>query len=302
MRAQRPLVSAVIPSCRRPELALRAVRSALAQTLQAIEVIVVPACPGDGLAAALEAIHDERLRVLEPKPLGASAARNRGIEAAQGLWAAFLDDDDEWLPEKLERQLSAANASAQPRPLISCRMLARGDNGDTVWPRRLPEPGEPLGDYLFRRRTLRGAGGFAQTSTLFVPLDLVREVRFDEELQIAEDLDWALRAEAAGSHVEFPGAEPLAVWNLDGGRERLSAADAAWRQAAAWANRSRHLLSPEAYASYLLTWVSYDAAREDGGWTAWRELARQARRNGRPSALDWLVHCGHFLLRRGAGR
>jgi len=293
--ASTPLISAVIPSCRRPELAARAVRSVLAQTFPNLEAVVAPACPGDGLIERLASIDDPRLRVLEPQALGASAARNRGVAAARGRWVAFLDDDDEWMPKKLERQLAAAAASKQPRPVISCRMLARFDGGAFVWPRRLPEAEEPIGDYLFRRRSLFGGGGFVQTSTILAPRELLLEVPFREDLQRIEDLDWVLRAERAGSRVEFAAPEEtLAVWDIQDNRPRQSGAGA-WRTSLDWIRANPELVSRRAYASYLLTWVSAEAAREGASWRAWGELWREARRAGSPSLLDAAVHLGHFL-------
>ncbi|MBI1357225.1 MAG: glycosyltransferase [Acidobacteria bacterium] len=290
-----PLVSAVIPACRRPAAAARAVRSALAQSWSSLEVIVVPACPDTDLGGELASIADPRLRILEPRRLGASEARNRGVRAAAGRWVAFLDDDDEWSPRKIELQAAAAEASPQARPVVSCRLRARWSQGELVWPRRVPAPGEAIGDYLFRRQSLFGGGGLVQTSTLFAPRELLLELPFREDLRIAEDLDWVLRAERAGSRVEFAGTEPLALWDIEDDRPRLSSAPGAWREALAWIRDERELVSPEAYASYLLTWVSAEAAREGGGWKSWRELWREARRGGRPSLLDAAVHAGHFL-------
>ena len=104
-----PLVTVVIPTRRRPELVQRALRSVLAQTHTALDVVVVIDGPDPATAEALRNWPDERMRVLQnPAPIGAGAARNRAALEAKGAWIAFLDDDDEWLPDKLARQLAAA--------------------------------------------------------------------------------------------------------------------------------------------------------------------------------------------------
>lgn len=99
------LISAVIPTRDRPELLLRATRSALAQTYKNLEVVVVIDGWSAATSKALESIVDKRLRVVTlNQSVGGGAARNEGVQHAKGDWIAFLDDDDEWLPEKLVKQ------------------------------------------------------------------------------------------------------------------------------------------------------------------------------------------------------
>lgn len=106
----RPLVSVIIPTRNRKRLIARAMRSVLGQTLEDFEMIVVDDASTDGTADLVRqtAARDPRVRPLElPDRVGAAAARNRAIEAARAPWVAFLDDDDEWLSQKLERQVAA---------------------------------------------------------------------------------------------------------------------------------------------------------------------------------------------------
>src|ERR1700743_3192727 len=104
-----PIVSIVIPTAGRPQLVLAAARSVLAQTVTDIELIVVVDGPDPDTEAALTTVADPRLRVLRnPASVGPGQSRNVGLAAARGDWVAFLDDDDEWLPQKLARQLAAA--------------------------------------------------------------------------------------------------------------------------------------------------------------------------------------------------
>ena len=109
-----PLVSIIIPSYNRPAAFVkRAVDSALRQTYQALEVVVVddnaPGSPArEALAALLETYKgDARVRaVINARNLGGSEARNEGVNAARGEYLAFLDDDDEFRPEKTEKQMA----------------------------------------------------------------------------------------------------------------------------------------------------------------------------------------------------
>lgn len=106
-----PLVSAIIPTYKRPHLVTQAVHSILTQT-PALEVIVVVDGPDAATLDSLHSIRDARLRVhVLPHNGGLSNARNTGVELANGRWVAFLDDDDTWLPRKLELQLAVAQCS-----------------------------------------------------------------------------------------------------------------------------------------------------------------------------------------------
>jgi glycosyltransferase involved in cell wall biosynthesis len=100
------LVSVIIPTRDRPELVVRAVRSALAQTYANQEIVVVD----DGSAVPLvlppDLAGDARVRTVRlGSPSGAGRARNAGVQASKGTLLAFLDDDDRWRPTKVERQV-----------------------------------------------------------------------------------------------------------------------------------------------------------------------------------------------------
>ncbi|HYO46173.1 MAG TPA: glycosyltransferase family 2 protein [Gemmatimonadota bacterium] len=296
MRAE-PRVSVVIPTVSRPRLVVRAVESTLAQSMREIEVVVVIDGPDRMTANALEAIADPRLRVLKrPRRGGAGAARNEGARAATAPWVAFLDDDDLWASEKLAIQLAAAEGSGLAHPIVTCRVAADDGERIRVWPRRLPAPGEPLGDYLLVRRSPFWGEALVHTSTVLADRALLEEVPFREDLLVHEDMDWLLRAtRVEGASVVFvPGAEPLATWNIDRGRTRASR-DLDWRESLAWARHARPLISRRAYASFLLTWVAAHAARRRDLTALW-QLPREAIRHGRPRPRDFLLFMGVWLL------
>ena len=102
-----PVVTAIIPTCNRAPLVVRAVGSVLRQTHTTLEVIVVDDGSSDDTLSRLAALDDARLRVLvHDRCRGVSAARNTGLAAARGDFVALLDSDDVWLPRKIERQLA----------------------------------------------------------------------------------------------------------------------------------------------------------------------------------------------------
>jgi glycosyltransferase involved in cell wall biosynthesis len=104
------LVSIVLPAYNAASTVIQTLRSALAQTYPDLEVIVVDDGSTDGTAEVAAGISDTRVRVLSVDNGGVSRARNIGIAQALGSYIAFLDADDIWRPEKLERQLAALDA------------------------------------------------------------------------------------------------------------------------------------------------------------------------------------------------
>jgi hypothetical protein len=221
---------------------------------------------------------------------GVGAARNAGVDAARGEWVALLDDDDEWLPDKLTRQLAAARASSFARPIVSCRFVARDEDGDAIRPRRVPVHDEPPSEYLFCQRGLLGGEGVLLPSTILAPASLLREVRFRHARLPYEGSDWVLRAlRADGAGLEFAGgAGPLAIFHGEELRARMSNA-CDWRAALGWADANRDLLTPRAYAAVLLIRASLEAQRARDP-RALGVLLREAFRRGRPTASALAAH------------
>ena len=104
------LISVIIPTWNREAMLENAIRSALKQALPPIEVLICDDGSTDNSREIVRLINDSRVRWIEGEHSGNPAVpRNRGIKESQGEWIAFLDSDDEWLPEKLEKQLVHAN-------------------------------------------------------------------------------------------------------------------------------------------------------------------------------------------------
>ena len=99
-----PTVSVIIPTFNRRKVVVNAIRSVLHQTYRDYEIIVVDDGSTDDTAEALTPYMD-RIRYVYQANLGASVAKNKGIQLARGKWISVLDSDDVWLPTKLEIQL-----------------------------------------------------------------------------------------------------------------------------------------------------------------------------------------------------
>ena len=172
----RATVSVVIPTRGRPETLARAVRSVLAQTHEDFEIVVVLDGPDPATSRSLTRFRDPRLRVLAlDEPHGASAARNHGLRAARGTFVGFLDDDDEWFPEKLERQLDRFEEAGEDVALVYASFRKVSDRTGEVLSTSRPGPLERgfvdfLGSTRFgtsvpliRRSSLQEVGGFDES-------------------------------------------------------------------------------------------------------------------------------------------
>jgi glycosyltransferase involved in cell wall biosynthesis len=298
---QRPEVSVVIPTRNRPELVVRAVRSALAQTLAELEVVVIIDGPDAATVAALGEIGDERVRWVERETSGgAPTARNHGVDVALAEWVAFLDDDDEWLPEKLEIQLSRARASGVPLPIVGSRLYMRTPRAELIMPRRVPAPGEPISEYLAVRHGLFHGDGFIQTSTIMAPTALLRKVPFADGLRRLQELDWTLRSLQEDGVDLIYAEEPLVIWYADENRPRISF-DAPWKQSLEWLRETRPRVTPRAYAALAMSVVGSMAAASRSP-RVFFDLLGEARRHGKPSVTDYVTFLQVWLVPAGPRR
>jgi len=183
-----PPVSVVIPARNRGRLIERAVRSVLDQTHQDFEVIVVDDGSTDDTGSVVLALaaRDQRIRYLRhDTSRGAQAARNSGIRAAQRRWIAFLDSDDQWLPESLEARLGIAERQRVHVVHSDCDVLQRGDNEA----HRFGVP--PMEGWVYRE-LLRGPGPVFP-SLLVSKEALTRIGCLDENITSYQEWDTAIR-------------------------------------------------------------------------------------------------------------
>jgi len=121
MRKNNPLVSVIIPSKNRPELLQYTIESVFAQTFQNFEIIVIDDGSNVPLAPLLHKRFADQIVCLRNEySCGAPAARNAGLKYARGYFVAFLDDDDIWLPDKLEKQVAAFSQLGEDVGVVYC--------------------------------------------------------------------------------------------------------------------------------------------------------------------------------------
>jgi len=194
-------VSVVIPTFDRAPVLPRALESVVAQTLSPAEVIVVDDGSTDGTAELVEK-RFPGVRWLHQENRGVSAARNRGIEASRGEWIALLDSDDEWLPEKLQRQLSALRDHSDLRICHTDEIWIR--RGRRVNPRQIHAK---HGGWIFQHCLPLCA---MSPSSILIHRSVFEEIGlFDEDLPACEDYDLWLRI--CSRHPVLYLDEPLVV-------------------------------------------------------------------------------------------
>ncbi len=194
-----PLVSVVLPTHNRVDLLERAVESVFRQSVTDFELIIVNDASRDDTKAYLASVEmrDPRVRVVHIQTaVGGAGARNAGLQLCRGKWTAFLDDDDQWLPAKLQRQLEklSANSSAIACSCGYIRCLPSGRSKeilvscDATMPRLLAH--SMLGGAslcLCSTRILGEIGGFDSTLRSAQDMDLWVRLRQRGEIEVCRE-------------------------------------------------------------------------------------------------------------------
>jgi glycosyltransferase involved in cell wall biosynthesis len=251
-RLDGPLFSVVVPVFNRPEKAARAVRSILNQSFADYEIIVVDDGSENEIGVALSDLRaDPRVKVLRhDMNAGGAAARNTGIAAARGHFIAFLDSDDQWLPNKLRDNLRAIEPLRGDWLLFNQLRVVTplGDSTSTQGDGLLSCG---VAEFLFVRR------GQIQTSAVVVPSDLAKRVRFDPSLRRLQDWDFYLRVAHAGAAFHAQ-STILTVHNADDDPLRISAnLDPEWL--IRWVEERHALVTPRERRGFLANKVAPEA-------------------------------------------
>lgn len=198
----KPAVSVVIPTYNRAHSIERSIQSVLRQTFADFELIIVDDGSTDGTQDLVRAIKDPRVRLVSmPQNGGPGAARNLGIREAVADWVAFQDSDDEWLPEKLERQMARALEPGSNWVAVYCGMVTIGSVIDQAATRNQirfrPGPDITLVEGDIRPSLFRTS--FVSAQMLMARRSALETIGgFDSSFRVLEDWDLALRLAAIG--------------------------------------------------------------------------------------------------------
>jgi glycosyltransferase involved in cell wall biosynthesis len=206
METQQPKISIIIPTFNREKLVMEAIESLRKQSYKNIEIIVVDDCSTDNtqILVEKEKYIDQRIVYIRHKQnKGAPTARNTGIENASGEFLAFLDSDDRWLPEKLERQMEVLQKNRQAGLIYTgYKNIVGTQIRSEVWPHAR---GNLLAEVL--KKNCLGT-----TSTVVVRKDLLLEAGgFDPELPSCQDWDLYVKLAQITEFDVVP--EPMVLYN-----------------------------------------------------------------------------------------
>lgn len=182
-----PNVSAVIPVYNGELYVAEAIRSVLEQSVAPAECIVVDDGSSDATARVVAEFGNQVLYVRQDRA-GVSRARNHGVEVARGEVVAFLDHDDQWCPEKLERQLPELERPGTG--IVLCAMTVVDASGHAIGVKRL----RPRADLLTGMLMFDGTETVSCSSTgLMRRADFRAAGGFDSRLSMSADWDLLLR-------------------------------------------------------------------------------------------------------------
>ncbi|TWD48168.1 glycosyl transferase family 2 [Arthrobacter sp. AG367] len=297
-------VSVVIPTTLRPELT-RAVQSVLAQSvgIEHLEILIVVDAPTS--ADELNVLKNE-LGLSQSDSVvatgggrGGGAARRIGTERSTGDWIAYLDDDDEWHPDKLASQLAVAADFHETTDnyIISSKVAQRSSDssGSIVVPFEIIRPGQKVAEYLFHKRRPSVQRASLYTSTFLAPYSLARAISWRTDLRRHQDWDWIMRAEKHGAQVIQLDEPLVTIWT---GTNGSISASADWESSLRWATDTSTTwpdnVLPDFLAAQTLRYAFH--ARSMRGIT--RTVLAIAKTKQFPSLSCVLIAAGGLVDRR----
>jgi glycosyltransferase involved in cell wall biosynthesis len=286
----------VIATLGRPTV-VAAVASALAQNY-AVEAVVVVIDGSRDMVQASRILDEHRVELVAlGSRHGLPFARNAGISRLSTDLVALLDDDDEWLPAKLQLQMERflqMRAAGTVHPVIGCRAVIQdaARKEITIAPERLIQSHQRVGDYLFRRRRIRPRETVLGASMLVFDRALAQIVAFDSTLTRHDDWDWLLRVGARTdvgiSHVPEVGIRYTVQASANSARR-------GWGDSVAWPFAHSAFMSPREQGDFLLC-VTAPIAVAYWDWRGLATIVGKVVRLRAASVRSWVFLLGLIVL------
>lgn len=292
------LVTAIITTVDRDSELIRAIKSIEQQTYKNIEIVVVIDGVNERIKTILQnykskcVLSLECFETIEKK--GGNYARNFGIDQAKGKYIALLDDDDEWLPEKIEQQLNLCR-SFQNKSIIFCSVINRMKSTEVVLPRKnFDNSNGNIVDYLFSYR-YGLKSGFIQTSTLFGSKNIFKEVPFDNELVKHQDWDWVIQASVKGisfKHIK----KPLVIYHNEEQANRVGRSGT-YKFSMEWIEKNRNKIKKKYYYLFLYTVIQLAISSDNDLCYEEKKTELTNIRNKVPFTEKWSVTYLYYFIK-----
>jgi glycosyltransferase involved in cell wall biosynthesis len=203
-----PLISVITPAYNVGKYIGEAVDSVLAQTEGRFEYLIVDDGSTDDTVEVVRKRMevDDRLRLVPGEHRGSSAARNVGLREVKGRYVAFLDGDDRWDAEFLQKMVAAIEAAPDNVGVVFCQGRIIDDSGRAYWRRNRPARDYDMDDMLVYDNPLGNGSLLLAKSSVFEEVGI-----FDEDLQSAVDLEMWLRIGHKSSTPIFRGIKDALI-------------------------------------------------------------------------------------------
>ncbi|TGO05804.1 glycosyltransferase family 2 protein [Serinibacter arcticus] len=270
-------IDAIIPTTGRPEL-VRAVTSVARQTVDVRPVVVLDRPDAEPTVRALLADIPHEL-VVTTGGVGGSAARNAGVEASSADVVAFLDDDDEWLPQKTEQQIRRLDA--RDDVVVVCLAFLVGET-ERVVPSRPFDGSLSMSTYLLERSTMKLTENFMQSSTLLMSRRLATRHPWPRALRRHQD--WGLLIDLDAAGVLFTTVPDPLVRVFQDSAGSISRSNA-WSDSVAWLEEYGSHAERRAQGDFLASVALRSALRAREWGPAARVLRRALALRPHPAAV-----------------
>ncbi|MEH7383360.1 glycosyltransferase [Bacillus sp. JJ1533] len=245
MSSWNPLISIVIPTFNRGNIIKETIFSVIEQTYKNIEIIIIDDASTDDTEKVINDIYDRRIKYVKlNKNTSGTKPRNLGISISKGEYIAFLDSDDLWLPNKLERQIRfIEDSKLSNKPVMFFTGLIIRNGKTEVYKINNNYSNEDIMDYILV------GNNTVQTSTYLVSSSIAKETLFNKNLKKHQDWDFCLRLQK--NNVTFTYLpECLTIWNVDIKNNRLSNSYKNEDISLVWFNQNKKYLSLKAQLAF----------------------------------------------------
>lgn len=242
MNISAPLISIVIPTYNRAYTIERTINSVLNQTYSNFEIIIIDDASTDNTENIITSIKDSRVKYmkLNQNSMGRKP-RNLGINMSQGEYIAFLDSDDEWFPDKLEKQVRfiESNKGKNSDCLCFTNLTTKNGKSEKINKNSSFRKETDIMDYIFV------GNNRVQTSTFMVSSSIAKQTLFDPQLKKHQDWDFCLRLKQNKAEFMFLN-ENLTIWHNGTREDRISNKYKNKDLSVNWFNNNKKFLSEKA--------------------------------------------------------